>query len=168
MTASPGTPSPPSVTETILALLDEAGVAYTRIDHPVVKTSEEAAQTRGTPLEIGGKSLLLKIGKKPDFRLFVVSASRRTDNRPLRKFLGVQKLRFARRDELLAHTGLEPGCVPPFGRPVFALPVYVDAHLAAGDEIAFTAADHCVSIRMKMADYLAVAQPEAVFSFSRE
>jgi Ala-tRNA(Pro) deacylase len=167
MTGSSGAPPAPSVSETILTLLEASGVPYTRIDHPVVKTSEEAARTRGTPLAIGGKSLLLKIGKKPDFRLFVVSASRRTDNRPLRKFLGVQKLRFARREELLAHTGLEPGCVPPFGRPVFDLPVYVDAHLAAGAEIAFTAADHCVSIRMQMSDYLALAQPEAVFAFSR-
>ena len=111
--------------------------------------------------------LLFKIGKQPDFRLFVVSAALRTDNRPMRRFFGVQKLRFARREELLSLTGLEPGCVPPFGRPLFDLPLYVDAGIAAGDEIAFTAADHRVSIRMKMADYLAVAKPEAVFSFSR-
>jgi prolyl-tRNA editing enzyme YbaK/EbsC (Cys-tRNA(Pro) deacylase) len=159
--------SAPTVTDRIVALLNAAGVAYTRLEHPVVKTSEEAARTRGTPLEIGGKSLLFKIGKTSDFRLFVVSAARRTDNRPMRRFFGVQKLRFARREELMVHTGLEPGCVPPFGPPVFDVPLYVDTHLAGLEEIAFTAANHRLSIRMKMADYLAVAKPAAVFSFSR-
>ena len=100
--------------------------------------------------------------------LFVLSAARRTDNRPMRHHLGVQKLRFARREELLTHTGLEPGCVPPFGHPLFNLPVYVDASLAAGEEIAFTAADHRLSIRMAMGDYLAVARPAGIFDFSRD
>ena len=157
----------PSLTDRIVSMLDAAGVPYHRLEHAAVKTSEEAALTRGTPLAIGGKSLLFKIGKQPDFRLFVVSAALRTDNRPMRRFFGVQKLRFARREELLSLTGLEPGCVPPFGRPLFDLPLYVDAGIAAGEEIAFTAADHRVSIRMKMGDYLAVAKPEAVFAFSR-
>ncbi|HCH63110.1 MAG TPA: hypothetical protein DFR83_09915 [Deltaproteobacteria bacterium] len=156
-----------TTTERIMSLLDSAGVPYRCIEHPVVRTSEEAARVRGTPLEIGGKSLLFKIGKKSDFCLFVVSAALRTDNRPMRRFLGVQKLRFARREELLSHTGLEPGCVPPFGAPIFDLPLYVDERLAAGEEIAFTAADHRMSIRMKMADYLTVANPTGVFAFSR-
>ena len=156
------------VTRALLGLLDDAGVPYARIAHPPVRTSEDAARLRGTPLEIGGKSLLFKIGKQPDFRLFVLSAARRTDNRPMRHHLGVQKLRFARREELLTHTGLEPGCVPPFGHPLFNLPVYVDASLAAGEEIAFTAADHRLSIRMAMGDYLAVARPAGICDFSRD
>lgn len=157
-----------TVTKDIFALLDASGCPYERIDHPAVRTSADAARLRGTPLSIGGKSLLFKIGKQPDFRLFIVAASRRTANRPLRQFFGVQKLRFARREELLAHTGLEPGCVPPFGRPIFDLPVYVDSALAAGEELAFTAADHRISVRMKMADYLAAAKPDGVFAFGQD
>lgn len=118
-------------------------------------------------LAIGGKSLLFKIGKRPDFRLLVLSAARRTDNRLIRKHFGVQKLRFARTEELLEHTGLRPGCVPPFGRPIFDLPLYVDQELADKAEIAFTPADHRISVRMAMADYLAVAAPVDVFAFSR-
>lgn len=154
-------------TRAIFALLDQAGVPYERIEHPAARTSEEAAAVRGTPLAIGGKSLLFKIGKQPDFRLCIVSAARQTDNRPMRKFFGVQKLRFARREELLQHTGLAPGCVPPFGRPIFDLPLFVDAALADEEELAFTAANHQISVRMRMADYLAVARPDGVFHFSR-
>jgi len=157
-----------SVTQAIFELLEGSGRPFERLDHPPVRTSEHAAELRGTPLSIGGKSLLFKVGKKPDFRLFVLKASQRTENRPMRKFFGVQKLRFARPEELLAHTGLTPGCVPPFGRPVFDLPVYVDAELAAGDEIAFTAADHRISVRMAMADFLEIAQPDGIFAFARD
>lgn len=116
---------------------------------------------------MGGKSLLFKRGKRRDFCMVVVSAAAATDNRILRKYLGVQRLRFATRDELHHHTGLTPGCVPPFGHPVFDLPLYVEAGLAAGDTIAFTAGDHRVSIVMQMADYLELAQPDGIFAFAR-
>ena len=156
-----------AVTESIFALLDASGVPYQRQHHAAVESSEHAAQLRGVPLAMGGKSLLFKIGRRPDFRLMVISAAQRTDGRRMRHHFGVQKMRFARTEELLAHTGLRPGCVPPFGRPIFDLPVYVDAELAAGEELAFTAADHRVSVRMAMADYLAVARVDGVFDFRR-
>ena len=154
-------------TRAIFALLDASGVAYSRQHHAAVDSSEHAAKLRGVPLAMGGKSLLFKIGKRPDFRLLVISAAQRTDGRLIRKHFGVQKMRFARTEELMAHTGLRPGCVPPFGRPIFDLPVYVEAELAAREEIAFTAADHRISVRMKVADYLAVAKVDGVFSFCR-
>lgn len=154
------------VTKAIFRMLEASGRPYTRVDHVAATSSPHAAQLRGAPLAIGGKSLLFKIGRSPDFRLLVVSAARRTENRRIRRHFGVQKLRFARPEELLAHTSLRPGCVPPLGRPIFDLPVFVDAALAASDEIAFTAADHRISVRMAMADYLAVAQPDGIFPFS--
>jgi len=156
-----------SVTQAIFALLDASGRPFSRQEHIALTSSEHAAELRGVPLAMGGKSLLFKIGKRPDFRLMVVSAARRTDNRLIRKHFGVQKLRFARTEELLAHTGLTPGCVPPFGRPIFDLPVYVDAELAGREEVAFTPGDHRISVRMRMEDYLAVARVDGVFGFSR-
>jgi len=48
-------------------------------------------------------------------------------------------LRFASREELLELTGLVPGSVPPFGRPILPFPLYVDTGIAANDRIAFNA-----------------------------
>ncbi len=153
-------------TVAIFDLLNRSGRPYVRTVHRASRSTEDAARLRGATAAIGGKTLLFKVGTTADFRLLVVAGNRRTDNRLIRHAFGVQKLRFARVEELLALTGLTPGCVPPFGPPIFPLPVYVDEMLTLGDEIAFTAADHRISVRMAMADYLAVAQPAGIFAFS--
>ncbi len=162
-----GDPTERGATKQIFGLLRASGHPHTWQHHAPIVSSLHAAELRGASLAIGGKSLLFKIGKQPDFRLMVLSAARLTDNRLIRKHFGVQKLRFARPEELLAHTGLRPGCVPPFGRPVFDVPLYVDQELAEKAEIAFTPADHCISVRMAMAHYLEVSAPVDVFAFSR-
>lgn len=113
---------------------------------------------------MGGKSLVFKL--QTGFALFVLSGARRTDNRLLRKHLGIQRLRFARLEELTALTSLTPGCVPPFGRPIFDLPLYVDAATVAQDEIAFSLASHTSSVRMRTADWLAIADPTDIYTFA--
>ncbi|MFT6378090.1 MAG: prolyl-tRNA editing enzyme YbaK/EbsC (Cys-tRNA(Pro) deacylase), partial [bacterium] len=130
------------VTGRIIDVLNASGHPYERRNHSLSRTAEEAALVRGTALGIGGKSLVMKLGKKKDFAVFVVSGARRLDNWKVRQAVGVNKLRFATVEELFALTGLRPGCVPPFGRPVFDLPLYVDAVTAEQLRIAFTLADH--------------------------
>lgn len=156
------------VTEHILALLRASGRPFDEQRHALSHTAAEAARARGTPLNIGGKSLVLKLGKRPDFGLFVVSGARRLDNRSVRHALGISRMRFATEEELLQLTGLRPGSVPPFGRPLFDLPLYVDTFTAQQPIIAFTLADHAHSAVMTTEDWLAVAKPEAVAVFSRE
>ena len=156
------------VQDRIQALLRGHSLPFSAIDHRHAQTSEQVAAARGTPLHIGGKSLILRVGGQtpPDFRLFVVSGARRTRSRDIRRFLGIKRMRFATAEELLALTGLTPGCVPPFGRPIFDIPLYVDQSIADNDEIAFSAGQHTRSIQMKTVDYLRAAQPAAIFSFS--
>jgi Ala-tRNA(Pro) deacylase len=155
--------SPSLVRGRIEALLD--GVPHERLVHPPTRSATEAAEVRGTPLAIGGKSLLFKLGKR-DFAMLVVSGAKRTSNRAIRHALGIQRLRFARPEELLARTGLTPGCVPPFGRPVFDVPLYVDAGTAAQARIAFSLASHEESVVMRTEDWLRIARPERIFPFS--
>jgi len=107
---------------------------------------------------------------KTDRLGFVILALRGSDtvfNRAFRSHLHLRRYRFATLEELGALTGLTPGCVPPFGRPIFDLPLYVDLQLAALDQIAFTAGSHTDSIVMGTCDWLAVAKPTDVFEFSK-
>ncbi len=157
--------TPSLVRSRIEALLD--GVDYERIVHPPTHSAEQASEVRGTPLAIGGKSLVFKLGKR-DFAMLVVSGARRTSNRAIRHGLGVQRLRFARPEELRHHTGLTPGCVPPFGRPVFDLPLYVDQGTVDQERIAFSLASHEESVVMRTADWLRIANPTRIFPFSAE
>jgi prolyl-tRNA editing enzyme YbaK/EbsC (Cys-tRNA(Pro) deacylase) len=143
--------------ERIEHLLRERGVPWTRLTHRRVTSSAEAAEVRGTPLEIGGKTLVFKAGGQ--FVLVVVPGHARIDNRAFRKAVGVQRYRFANAEELAATVGLEPGCIPPFGRPIFDLPLWMDAGFARQARIAFTVASHTTSAVMSMEDYLRLAQP---------
>ncbi|HHO53615.1 MAG TPA: hypothetical protein ENK18_22775 [Deltaproteobacteria bacterium] len=151
----------------ILALLSGHGADFRILDHPEARSAPEAAAARGTPLRIGGKSLVMKLDRGIGFALLVVGGDRQVDNRLLRAHLRVRRYRFATTEELLRHTGLTPGCVPPFGRPVFDLPLYVDEQRACLPRIAFSLGSHTRSVIMDTADWLAIARPAEVFSLSR-
>lgn len=149
-----------TVHQRLVDWLDASGRPWQRLDHARVESAKAAAEIRGTPGHIGGKTLVFKA--RNQFVLVVVPGSARLDNRAFRHALGVQRYRFARPEELAATVGLEPGCIPPFGEPLYPLPLWVDAGLAAGDRIAFTLADHTVSAVMAMSDYLELAKPTGI------
>lgn len=143
-------------------LLDEASVSWEETEHEPARTAEEAAAARGCPLEIGAKSIVLKTDD--DFRLFVLSGAATIASRFIRRHLGVRRTRFATREELDELTGLEPGAVPPFGRPILPLELYVDSGLLLNERLAFTPGVHHASILLDTEDYVTVARPQ-IFPF---
>lgn len=155
-----------TVRERIEALLRDAGVSWEVLDHPHGATAVELAHARGTPLEIGGKSIVMKVEGR-GFVMLAVRACDTIDNHAFRKQLGARRYRFATRDELWQITGLEPGTVPPFGRPIFDLPLFADRALAEGDHIAFTPGLATVTLSTTAPGWRLAARPEAVFAFAR-
>ena len=151
-----------SVFEGIVELLRGKQVEFVHVHHAPVRTSEQAAEARGEPLEIGGKALVIKVDGA--FALFVLSAAARLEARAVKRHLGARDLRFASPDELMTLTGLAPGSVPPFGSPVLPLPLYADPSVFENRRIAFNAGSLKDSIVMAASDYRRVAQPE-VFRF---
>ncbi|MEZ4698880.1 MAG: YbaK/EbsC family protein [Rhodothermales bacterium] len=149
--------------ERIRALLDDAGVAYRHIHHEPTPTSADSARARGESIAIGAKALVMKVDET--FRLFVLSAALRSDARAIRRFFGASKSRFATPEELLDLTGLVPGSVPPFGRPVLDLDLFVDPSVFANERMAFNAGSLTDSIIMAPEAYRALANP-VVFSFA--
>jgi prolyl-tRNA editing enzyme YbaK/EbsC (Cys-tRNA(Pro) deacylase) len=154
----------PSVLQAIREHLSAAGVAFREVRHEPTYTSEESARARGEELRVGGKALLLRGDE--EFALFVLPADRKVDSGSVRRELGFRKLRFATKDELLELTGLVPGCVPPFGRPILPFDLYVDAAIAANERIAFNAGSLTDSIILGTTDYLRIAAPVRIFGFS--
>jgi Ala-tRNA(Pro) deacylase len=140
-----------SVTDRLVQLLTDAGAPFRLLRHAPVRTSEEAARVRGTPLEAGAKALVVRAGDRHVH--LVLPAHRRVDNAALRAILETRSVRFVTPDELRALTECEPGAVPPFGN-LFGLPVLVDEELAAREEIAFNAGDNAVSITMRADDFV--------------
>jgi Ala-tRNA(Pro) deacylase len=139
------------------------GIPYREVHHQPTLTSEDSARARGEDLRIGGKALLIKTGDT--FRLFVLSASRKLDSAAVKARFGIKKLRFASPDELRELTGLVPGSVPPFGKPILPFELHVDESILANEKIAFNAGSLTDSIVMTVEDYRKAAAPE-IFPFS--
>jgi prolyl-tRNA editing enzyme YbaK/EbsC (Cys-tRNA(Pro) deacylase) len=161
---------PTSILDRIRELLVRNEIAFRELHHEPTATSEDSARVRGEPLRVGGKALLMK--GDGQFALFVLPADRKVDSGAIRRELGIKKLRFASRDELLEITqpldgvGLVPGAVPPFGHPILPLDLFVDARLPENDRIAFNAGSLTDSIIVGMDDYFSVAAPKRIFSFA--
>lgn len=144
------------VTERILALLRDHGVTFTFKEHEPVKTSQEAAAIRGTPLHEGAKALVFAADDATV--LAVVPAHKRVGTRAFKRAFGIKNLRMVNPDELRELTGLPVGAVPPFGG-VLNLPTYVDRGLLANERISFNAGSRSVSIIMACQDYIDVEKP---------
>lgn len=147
-----------SVHDRLVRFLTESGVGFRQLHHEPTPTSADAARVRGEPIGSGAKALLLKADAK--FRLFVLPGDRRLDSASVKRQLGVQRLRFASREELLAETGLQPGAVPPFGPPVLPFELTADVSIGrAYPTVAFNAGSVTDSIIMSAADWDRVAKP---------
>lgn len=148
----------------ILDWLRGAGVKFVHLVHAPTPTSVESAAARGEPIEVGAKAMVVKAGER--FVLLVLSAAKRIDSGAVKRHFAVKSVRFASAPELFELTGLVPGSVPPFGRPILDLPLYIDSGVADLPRVAFNAADLTESIKMPTADYLAMAKPEGTFTFA--
>jgi Ala-tRNA(Pro) deacylase len=147
----------------LCALLTREGVAYRTLHHEPTFTSDQSARVRGEDVRIGGKALVMKVCE--DFRLFVLSAARKIDSIAIKTHFNVKKSRFASSEELLRLTGLVPGSIPPFGKPLLPFEVFVDQSILDNERIAFNAGSLTDSIIMSVNDYLRIARPK-VFAFS--
>ena len=120
----------------VVRMLEERGHPHEVLRHDPIRSAHHAAQTRGTPLEIGGKALVVKADKS--FCVVAMSSADRLDSNAFRRFIGARRLRFANAAELTQLTGLVPGSVPPFGEPILPMPLFADVRLVENVKIAFT------------------------------
>ena len=143
----------------IVAMLDDAGVDYRSFEHQPVRTSEEAAAVRGTPLARGAKALVLECDG--GLVLAVLSAADKVDFRALKQHLGTRRIQMAAADAVRARTGCEPGGVPPFGH-LFGLPVVVDPDLLDHERVDFNAGERTRSVEMRAQDWLSLSGASVV------
>ncbi|MDX1630599.1 MAG: YbaK/EbsC family protein [Thermoanaerobaculia bacterium] len=159
-----GNSEDPSHFPEILELLRGRDCSFRVTEHEPISSAQEAAAVRDTPTTMGAKAIVFKTDG--DFRLFVLRASDRIRSRLVRKELGVSRTRFANRKELLELTSCEPGAVPPFGRPILDLDLYLDPALLENDEIVFTPGRRDRSVFLATGDYLRIAETAKVFRFA--
>jgi Ala-tRNA(Pro) deacylase len=142
----------------IRAALRDEGIPFREVEHQPTFTSEESAKARGEDLKVGAKALLVRFDDQ--FGNFVLPADRQLDSGMVKRQLNVKRLRFATPDELLQLTGLVPGSLPPFGRPIVPFELFADSSLGVdSDRLAFNAGSLTVSIVMSVTDWETIAKP---------
>ena len=99
----------------VLQVLDGLGIQYELYEHPPVFTAEDAAvhwaHIPATPV----KNLFLRNKKGDRHYLVILGIDREADLRRLVKVIGDDRLSFGSPERLMAHLGLTPGSVSPFG-----------------------------------------------------
>lgn len=143
----------------ILGLLDENDIKYQKYEHEPVFTSEEAAKIRETSIHQGAKALVLQADK--EFVMLVLPADLKADLDIFKKAKSFKKIVMASKESVKAKTGLEVGCIPPFGS-LLGLKTFVDSRLSENDEIAFNAGRHDKSVKMNYKDYIKAENPEVI------
>ena len=144
----------------IVNLLKSKGIEFEEFHHSPARTCEEAARLRGTDLSESGKTMLLKA--KTGFVMASLAGNLAADNQKLRHALKSNKLRFATEEELSEVLGYPRGGIPPIGRPLHNIDLYLDQSLLNKDYIAFTAGSLTYSIRLSISSYLDVVDARTV------
>jgi Cys-tRNA(Pro)/Cys-tRNA(Cys) deacylase len=134
-----------------LIAMDEAGVAYRRVDHGPVRSVKEAAEARGVEVRDVVKTLVVR--RADDDYLFVLVPGDRDISWPkLRALLGVSRMSLPNADTALEATGYERGTITPFGS---ARPWAVVADQAiVGREVALGAGAHGVAVLLQADDII--------------
>jgi prolyl-tRNA editing enzyme YbaK/EbsC (Cys-tRNA(Pro) deacylase) len=153
-----------TIFEHLTQFLTAQPIVFRTVHHEATLTSEASAKARGEDLSVGGKAIVMKIDA--EFKLFVLSAALKIDSQKIRNHFNAKKTRFATAGELQQLTGLAPGSIPPFGKPILNLAVYVDASIVRNEIIAFNAGSLTDSIIMPTKDYLKITQP-VILEFSQ-
>ncbi|MEO3751199.1 YbaK/EbsC family protein [Streptomyces sp. B6B3] len=148
----------------LIALLDEATVAYRLIDHEPDGTTETVSALRGHPVADAAKCLVLRA--KTDRRttryvLAVVPGDRRVDLAAIRALFGARYVGFCDAATAQRLARAVPGTVLPFSFDP-DLEVVADPEVVARPRLYFNAARLDRSLVISGADYARLARPRVV------
>jgi nondiscriminating aspartyl-tRNA synthetase len=149
----------------IMRLLKENELVFQHLVHEATPTSEDSARVRGTLMEEGVKSILLK-GKstKKNFHVNIPSHMK-LDMKAVADAVG-EKCEFEDPEVIRERFGLIIGSVPPFGQ-LLNVETLFDEKVAHNQRAAFNCGLQTESIVMDAKDLVAIVQPK-IGRFAKE
>ncbi|MDP2469728.1 MAG: YbaK/EbsC family protein [Candidatus Palauibacterales bacterium] len=146
-----------SVANRLERLLEESGVSFEVIDHPVAFTAQEEAAASHVAGRHWAKTVAVLVAGEP--ALAVVPATRRLDLAKMRRLVGTEDVEIAREAEFQdLYPDCDLGAMPPFGE-LYGQETFVDEMLREEERIAFHAGDHRTAIEMSYADFERLCEP---------
>jgi Ala-tRNA(Pro) deacylase len=139
------------------AFLREHQVPFQAQHHPLAYTAQEVAASEHVPGRLVAKVVVVLADGRP--ALLVLPATHRVDLARAAAGLGAREVRLAPEAEFAAaFPDCEVGAMPPFGN-LYGVPVYVEAALAADEEIVCAAGTHTDTVRLRYADFARLVAP---------
>lgn len=140
----------------IIEKLDQAEIEYELIEHREVKTSQEAAEVRKTPMSMAPKAMIFR-KSNGTYSMVCVPADKKVDMDKVKGVLG-KGARLATPEEVEGEFGVKVGAVPPFGN-ILGMEMYLDKVFWDREQVVFNAGRRDRSIKMKAKDLLKVVEP---------
>ena len=146
-----------AIPSSISDYLQQHGVRYSVVEHPVAYTAQEEAALTHVPGREWAKAVVCIVDDQPT--LAVLPADYLVDLDRFRTACGASSVRLASEAELRPlYSDCEIGAMPPLG-PLYKQPVLVDTSLTADPEICFNAGSHREAIRMRYQDFADLVKP---------
>jgi Ala-tRNA(Pro) deacylase len=137
--------------------LAEHSIPYTTEQHRRAYSAQQIAAIEHVSGKQFAKVVMVVADGKPAMMVVPASNWLRLDHASAA--LGARQVRLASEEEFAPlFPDCEVGAMPPFGN-LYDVPVYVDDHLPANDEIVLQAGTHTETIRMRYADFERLARP---------
>jgi aspartyl-tRNA synthetase len=145
----------------IVTKLEKSEIKYKLVEHKEARTSEEAAEIRGTKLSDGAKALVLHSKEYySKYIMVVIPADKELDISKVEAATGEQ-FEIAKAEEVEKWTGLKLGAIPPFGR-LLGMEIYLDKSWWSKENAAFNAGRRDRSILIEAADLIKAIEPNKI------
>ncbi|MBS3903832.1 MAG: aspartate--tRNA(Asn) ligase [Simkania sp.] len=142
----------------ILRQLKNKKCPFTHLEHEATPTSQDSARARGTKLEEGVKSIILRGKSTKKNYQFNLSAQAKLDMKAITEIVG-EKCEFEDPKVIKERFGLEIGSVPPFGA-LLNIDNFFDEEIASHERSAFNCGLITESIVMSAKDLIELVQPK--------
>jgi Ala-tRNA(Pro) deacylase len=147
----------------IVDYLKKAKVKCEVKEHKPTFSAQQMAATEHEPGKFVAKPVIVRADGK--YVMCVLPACRKIDLQALKKQLGAKSIELAEEEEVgNLFTDCELGAEPPFGN-LYDLPTIMDKSLEDDDHIVFQAGSHDKAVKITMADYRKLVNPE-ILDFS--
>lgn len=148
----------------IIHQLKQKEIPFTHLVHENTPTSEDSARVRGTLLEEGVKSIIVKGKNSKKNYQFNLPSHLKLDMKAVAELAG-EKCEFESPEVIVERFGLAVGGVPPFG-PLLNLETFFDQKILDQERAAFNCGLPSESIVMQTKDLVALVEPK-MGSFSK-
>lgn len=145
-----------SLRTNVTKLLDEAKVKYKVIEHRVVYTAHDAAQT--TKKKLGEIAKVVLVKADHDFVLIVLPAGKYVDFGGIKKALKAKKVSMASEKDITKYLKTKVGLLHPFGSE-YNLQTLLDKGMSRAKKMMVSAGTYTDSVEIAIKDFEKLVKP---------